>query len=54
MKHNFEITVDLKGPPSGPTFWLGFEDPDPYGYLWGQKIENGNQGPKPELFATNR
>ena len=53
-KHNFELTVDLKGPPSGPTFWLGFEDPDPYGYLWGQKIENGNQGPKPELFATNR
>ena len=24
-----------KGPPSGSTFWLGFESPDPYGWAWG-------------------
>ena len=24
-KHIFEIAVDPKGPPSGPTFWLGLE-----------------------------
>ena len=47
-KHNFEITGEPKGPTGGSTFWLGFEIPDPYGYLWGhalsgaQKIENGN------------
>ena len=33
--HNFEITSDPKGPSSGSTFWLGFEVPDPYWYLWG-------------------
>ena len=27
-KHDFEITVDPKGPPSGSTFWSGFEGPD--------------------------
>ena len=32
-KHNFEITGDPKGPPSGPTFCIGSEVPDPYGYL---------------------
>ena len=26
-KHDFEITSDPKGPPSGPTFWWGFEAP---------------------------
>ena len=25
---NFEIAVDPKGPPSGPTFWLGSETPN--------------------------
>ena len=59
-KHNFEIAGDSKGPTRGSTFWLGFEVPDPYGYLWGhalsrpQKIENDNQCPKPEFFITNR
>ena len=24
-KHYFEIAVGLKGPPSGPTFWLGLD-----------------------------
>ena len=24
-KHDFEITGDPKGPPSGSTFWSGFE-----------------------------
>ena len=24
-KHDFEIAVDPKGPPSGPTFWLRFK-----------------------------
>ena len=24
-KHDFEITCDPKGPPSGSTFWWGFE-----------------------------
>ena len=27
-KHDFEITGDPKGPPSGSTFWSGFEGPD--------------------------
>ena len=27
-KHNFEIVVDPKGPPSGSTFWSGWEAPD--------------------------
>ena len=27
-KHDFEITDDPKGPPSGSTFWSGFEAPD--------------------------
>ena len=35
-KHDFEITGDPKGPPSGSTFWWGFEAPDSYGYLWGR------------------
>ena len=35
-KHDFEITGDPKGPTSGSTFWLGFEAPDSYGYLWGR------------------
>ena len=34
-KHDFEITVDPKGPPCGSTFWLGFETPDLYGRAWG-------------------
>ena len=34
-KHDFEITGDPKGPPSGSTFWRGFEAPDSKGYLWG-------------------
>ena len=37
-KHNFEIAGELKGPPSGSTFWLGFEVTDPYGYLWGHAL----------------
>ena len=47
-KHDFEITGEPKGPPTGSNFWWGFEAPDSYGYLWGhapflgQKIENGN------------
>ena len=28
-KQFFEITVYQKVPPSGPTFWLSFEAPDP-------------------------
>ena len=28
-EHDFEITSDPKGPQRGPTFWLGFEVPDP-------------------------
>ena len=31
---NFEIKGDPKDPPSGSTFWLGFEVPDPCGYQW--------------------
>ena len=27
-KHDFEITGDPKGPPSGSTSWSGFEAPD--------------------------
>ena len=27
--HDFEITVDLKGPPSELIFWLGFEASEP-------------------------
>ena len=27
-KHDFEITGGPKGPPSGSTFWSGFEGPD--------------------------
>ena len=27
-KHDFEITGDPKGRPSGSTFWSGFEVPD--------------------------
>ena len=34
--HDFEITSDPKGPPSGSTFWWGFEAPNSYGYLWGR------------------
>ena len=30
------ITGGPKGPPSGSTFWWGFEAPDSYGYLWGR------------------
>ena len=33
LKHNFRITGDPNGLPSGSTFWLGSEVPDPYGYL---------------------
>ena len=35
-KHDFEITGDPKGPPSGSTIWWGFEAPDSYGYTWGR------------------
>ena len=28
-EHDFEITSGPKGPQHGPTFWLGFEAPDP-------------------------
>ena len=44
--HDFEITGDPKGTPSGSTFWWGFKAPESYGYLWGrapfwaQKIDN--------------
>ena len=31
-KHDFEITGDPKGPPSGSTFWSCFEAPDSKGY----------------------
>ena len=31
LKHDFEITGDPKGPPSGSTFWLGFKAPNPLG-----------------------
>ena len=34
-KHNFEITGDAKGPPSGSTFLLGFEITD---WIMGQKV----------------
>ena len=27
-KHDFEMTGDPNGPPSGSTFWVGFEAPD--------------------------
>ena len=27
-KHDFEIIGDQKGPPSGSTFWSGFEAPE--------------------------
>ena len=27
-KHDFEITGDPKGPPSGSNFWSGFGGPD--------------------------
>ena len=44
-KHDFDITGDPKGPPSGSTFWWGFDAPDSYGWgrapFQGQKIENG-------------
>ena len=33
-KHVFEITVDPKGPPIEPTFWLGLEVPDPLAPPW--------------------
>ena len=29
-KHDFEIKVGPKGPPSGSNFWLGFMNSDPY------------------------
>ena len=29
---NFEIAVDPKGPPSGPTFWSGLEEPGHKGH----------------------
>ena len=29
QKHDFEITNDPKGPQRRPTFWSGFEAPDP-------------------------
>ena len=35
-QHDFKITGDSKVPPSGSTFWWGFEAPDSYGYLWGR------------------
>ena len=35
-KHDFEITSELKDPPSGSTIWWGFEAPDSYWYLWGR------------------
>ena len=31
-KHDFEITGDPKGLPSGSTFWSGIEAPDSIGY----------------------
>ena len=34
QKHDFEIKVDPKGPPSESTFWLGFETPEPCGCTW--------------------
>ena len=30
----FEITVDPKGPPIGPTFWSDLEVPDPLAPPW--------------------
>ena len=33
-KHVFEISVDPKGSPSEPTFWLGFEAPGHWGPAW--------------------
>ena len=38
-KHDFEITGDPKVPPSGSTFWSGFEAPD----LVATPFENKNQ-----------
>ena len=45
-KHNFEITSDPKVPPSGSTFWLGFEVPEPYGHRRGHTLFRPQQGHK--------
>ena len=48
-EHDFKITGEPIGPPSGSTFWLGNEAPDLWGLalFWAQKIENGKLGIKP-------
>ena len=33
-KHDSEIAVDTKGPPSGPTFWSGLEAPNHRKRMW--------------------
>ena len=37
-KQVFEIAVDSKGPLSKPTFWSGFEAPDPLAPVWATPI----------------
>ena len=46
-KLDFEITGDPKGPPSGPTFWSGFEVQTHE--LWGHAF----LGPKKSKMANN-
>ena len=36
-KQFIEITVDPKGPPSGPIFWSGLQAPDPLMPSWRQR-----------------
>ena len=43
-KHDFEIMVDPKSTPSGPTFWVGLESPDPMAPPWRQHPKIAQNG----------
>ena len=52
FKQIFEIAVDPKGPPSGPTFWSGFEIPDLLALAWQQRQFSLQHRPK-QLKSKN-
>ena len=51
QKHDFELMVGPKDPPSVATFWLGFETPDPHGHAWGNAHFWALERPKKSKMA---
>ena len=51
QKHDFEIILNQKGQPSGSTFWLDLETPDPYVWVWGHTNFWAHARPKKSKMA---